>query len=113
MELDLHFPDLDQDLVEAVARVQVADLATAGEPSAGADSADVGPFTVAPSTGSVTVTVTAALPGLRRAYEAGLTVRVRARAGSGGQPVEYLNTTGTRVPEHPDGPVRVSLERIG
>jgi hypothetical protein len=109
MELELYFDGLVDDVTDAVADVQVEDLGMADAPVDGGPAVRIGPFRVVADRPSVTASVD--LPSTADAYEPGLLVRVRARTADD-RPVEFLNTTATRLPRDGVEPVRVVLSRI-
>lgn len=107
MELELRIDGLAEEVVDAVADVQLVDLATPDAPGGGTVTS--APFALSPGRAAVRVAVEPALP--EDAYEPGLVVRVRGRTPGGGR-VSFLNTSSTALPARPQGPVRVALQRI-
>lgn len=106
VELELHFDDLEEDVVDAVVDVLVHDLAVADGRS---DPLPAAPGAVAVSPGSPSARV--AVPSPRNGDEPALLVRVRGFTIDD-RPVQFLNTTATRLPAQPRGPVRVHLQRV-
>jgi uncharacterized lipoprotein YbaY len=108
MELELLFDGLDDDVLDAVVDVRVADLGMADAPSLGA-TATVGDLTVSPARPTVRVSVD--LPVGAGTYEPGLLVRVRGRTAGDGR-ITFFNTSTAPVTAQEEGPVRVLLSRI-
>jgi uncharacterized lipoprotein YbaY len=108
MDLELLFDGLDDDVLDAVVDVRVADLAVADAPGDRA-TATAGDITV--SRAHPTVRVSVDLPVRGDMYEPGLLVRVRGRAADDGR-IEFFNTSMTPVTDRSEGPVRVLLSRI-
>lgn len=109
MELELHFDGLVDDVVDAVALVQVEDLAMADQPLGQAGTTEVGPFKISSADPSVRLPFEA--PDAGAADEPGLVVRVRGRT-TDGVALEFFNTTATRLRPGATGRVRVPLQRI-
>lgn len=108
MDLDLRFDGLTEDVLDAVADVQIDDLAMADAPS-GPDRTTSAPFTVSPDRPSVRLSVD--VEDRAGSYEPGVVVSVRGRTADG-RSVEFLNTAATRLPVTGDRPVSVALTRI-
>lgn len=107
MELELRLEGLAEEMVEAVADVQVVDLATPDAP--GGATVTSGPFALSPGRATVLLSVQPPLP--EGAYEPGVVVRVRGRTGRGAR-ISFLNTRSTALPAGAHGPVAVALTRI-
>jgi hypothetical protein len=107
MDLELLFDGLDDDVLDAVVDVRVADLAVADAPADGpaATSSDL---TVTPARPTARVTLDLPVGGM---YEPGLLVRVRGRTADDAR-IEFFTTSATPVAEPSAGPVRVRLSRI-
>ena len=108
MDLELRFDGLAEEVLDAVAEVQVDDLAMADAP-AGPGRTTSGAFTVSPERPTVRLSVD--LEDRPRGYEPGLLVTVRGRTADGRR-VEFLNTAATRLPGPGGAPVAVALSRI-
>jgi hypothetical protein len=108
MELELRFEGLAEDVIDAVADVQLVDLAMADVPGGLATTTSPTP-PVSPDRPTASVTVE--LPVSGGAYEPGLVVHVRGRTPAG-ERIEFLNTRTTPGPGPADRPVRVVLTRI-
>ncbi|MGY1802430.1 hypothetical protein ACI78T_04015 [Blastococcus sp. SYSU D00922] len=108
MDLELLFDGVDDDVLDAVVDVRVADLAVADAPAEGpaATSSDLTVTAARP-----TARVTLDLPVGGGMYEPGLLVRVRGRTADDAR-VEFFTTSATPVAERSAGPVRVRLSRI-
>jgi hypothetical protein len=108
VDLELLFDGLDDDVLDGVVDVRVADLAVADAPSEGptATAADI---TASPANPTARVTVD--LPVRAGTYEPGLLVRVRGRTADDAR-IEFFNTSTTPVTAGSEGPVRVRLTRI-
>jgi len=108
MDLELRFEGLDDDVLDGVVDVRVADLAMADASSEG-PTATAGDITASPA--SPTVRVSVDLPVRDGTYEPGLLVRVRGRTANDTR-IEFFNTSTTPVTDQSEGPVRVRLSRI-
>jgi uncharacterized lipoprotein YbaY len=107
MDLELLFDGLDDEVLDAVVDVRVADLGVADAPADG-DTATAGRFTVSPA--SPTALISVDLPVRSAMYEPGLLVRVRGRTADDAR-IEFFTTSTTPVAGG-EGPVRVLLSRI-
>ena len=107
MDLELHVDGLAEEVVDAVADVQLVDLATPDAPGGGTVTSAA--FALSPARAVVRIAVQPPAPD--DAYEPGVVVRVRGRTGRGDR-ISFLNTSSTALASQPGGPVRVVLHRI-
>ena len=109
MDLELRFDGLAEEVVDAVADIQVDDLGMADAPP-GLTRTTTRSFAVSPERPTVRVAVD--VGDVAGAYEPALVVTVRGHT-AGGRRVEFFNTAATPLRATGAGPVRVALSRIG
>ncbi|GAB4382692.1 MAG: hypothetical protein Kow00121_43340 [Elainellaceae cyanobacterium] len=112
MKIELAFSNVSTDIKDAIADIHVEDQSEADAPSMRLISKRVGPFTISKSQPSVTVDVDLNLDqNISDAHELSLIVRVKSQAADD-QPIEFLNTTTTPLPNNSSELVEVRLSRI-
>lgn len=109
MKIELMFEDLPENITDVTVRISVEDQLEADAPARRLYSTSVGPLTghrVQPE-----VTLEVDIPPLKDVSEPVLMIRAEACTQSH-QPLRFLNTTATPLPQGADESVRVVLSRI-
>lgn len=109
MKVVLVFEDVPDDLEEAMAEIRVEDQSEADAPAPQLFSERVGPFAIQRSKPTTITDVD--LSALASGPDLALVVRVKAHSRDN-QPVEFLNTTSTVLPEDLGESVQVTLSRV-
>ncbi|PSB20494.1 hypothetical protein C7B76_06055 [filamentous cyanobacterium CCP2] len=113
MKIELVFPNLSNDIKDAIADIHIENQSEADAPSLRITSKRIGPFTVSKSQPSfitnLDLNLDQNIPS--NVEDLSLLVRVKSRTADE-QPIEFLNTTTTSLPKNPSASLRIVLSRI-